>query len=279
MKKITLILIIAILPVMIWANFIGMNRGARAYAMGNSFVALADDATAVFWNPAGLAQLNKIEFTLSHQNLYGIEDLYNEMAAISLPLPYIRLGLGWRQIHLMDEYYEQQLALSAASIVWYKKIPIRFGVSINHYLANVDYSGADTPTAFDADIGLLIHPTKAFSVGFSSQNLLQAEMKFLQQADKLERKHTLGFAYNWRNIVIFTADNVWQNNSSQWNIGGEMWFYDVFAPRLGVNGENLTAGFGLKTKKWHFDAAVLSEENLGSTYRLDFGMSFDSFLN
>jgi long-chain fatty acid transport protein len=31
--------------------------GARALAMGGAFVAVADDATAVYWNPAGLAQV------------------------------------------------------------------------------------------------------------------------------------------------------------------------------------------------------------------------------
>ena len=31
--------------------------GARALSMGGAFVAVADDSTAVFWNPAGLAQL------------------------------------------------------------------------------------------------------------------------------------------------------------------------------------------------------------------------------
>jgi hypothetical protein len=39
--------------------------GARAMGMGGAFVAVADDATAVYWNPAGLAQLSKAEFALS----------------------------------------------------------------------------------------------------------------------------------------------------------------------------------------------------------------------
>ena len=38
--------------------------GARALGMGGAFVALADDATATEWNPAGLAQLNRAEATL-----------------------------------------------------------------------------------------------------------------------------------------------------------------------------------------------------------------------
>ncbi len=38
-----------------------MGTGARARGMGGAFIGVADDATAVGWNPAGLAQLEKME--------------------------------------------------------------------------------------------------------------------------------------------------------------------------------------------------------------------------
>lgn len=38
-----------------------MGTGARARGMGGAFIGVADDATAVGWNPAGLAQLDKME--------------------------------------------------------------------------------------------------------------------------------------------------------------------------------------------------------------------------
>ncbi len=42
--------------------------GARAFAMANSYVALADDATAMFWNPAGLAftPVREMQLSLAH---------------------------------------------------------------------------------------------------------------------------------------------------------------------------------------------------------------------
>lgn len=42
---------------------------ARASAMGNAFVGLADDASALFWNPAGLGQIRKSDFTIGLTNL------------------------------------------------------------------------------------------------------------------------------------------------------------------------------------------------------------------
>ncbi|MGH7740228.1 MAG: hypothetical protein ACREL1_08800, partial [bacterium] len=39
--------------------------GPRAIGMGSAFTALADDASAVYWNPAGLSQLSSYELELS----------------------------------------------------------------------------------------------------------------------------------------------------------------------------------------------------------------------
>jgi len=48
------------------ANGLNLNGfGARAAAMGGAFVGLADDFTAVFWNPAGLALMKKGTFGLT----------------------------------------------------------------------------------------------------------------------------------------------------------------------------------------------------------------------
>ena len=44
---------------------IGLGIGARAIGMGGAFTAVADDASTIFWNPAGLAQIpdNQIFFS------------------------------------------------------------------------------------------------------------------------------------------------------------------------------------------------------------------------
>ena len=47
-----------------------VGSGARATGMGGAFIAVADDATAASWNPAGLVQLEKPEFSIvyAYQN-------------------------------------------------------------------------------------------------------------------------------------------------------------------------------------------------------------------
>lgn len=51
------------------ASFLELPVGARAAALGGAGTALADDATALYWNPAGLAGLEKRDAAFSHAEL------------------------------------------------------------------------------------------------------------------------------------------------------------------------------------------------------------------
>lgn len=47
-------------------EFLQLGVGARAVAMGGAFSAVADDATALYWNPAGLSRIPSSEATFMH---------------------------------------------------------------------------------------------------------------------------------------------------------------------------------------------------------------------
>ena len=50
----------------IGGQFLKIGIGARAVAMGSAFVSVADDATAVYWNPAGIARIQKSVLSINH---------------------------------------------------------------------------------------------------------------------------------------------------------------------------------------------------------------------
>jgi len=52
-------------------EFLRIGVGARALGMGSAFVGLADDGTAAYWNPAGLATLSQRELTAMHAEQFG----------------------------------------------------------------------------------------------------------------------------------------------------------------------------------------------------------------
>jgi len=52
-------------------QFLKIGLGARAVGLGESFVAVANDPSAIYWNPAGLASLQRQEVALSHTGWPG----------------------------------------------------------------------------------------------------------------------------------------------------------------------------------------------------------------
>ena len=49
-------------------QFLLITPGARATGMGEAFVSIADDATATYWNPAGLAFQSQRQISVMHSN-------------------------------------------------------------------------------------------------------------------------------------------------------------------------------------------------------------------
>jgi len=69
-------------------TFLRIGVGARAEAMGETFVAVANDPSAIYWNPAGLASLQRNEASESHVD-WPADIHYDHL---TLVLPSRRLG-------------------------------------------------------------------------------------------------------------------------------------------------------------------------------------------
>jgi hypothetical protein len=63
------------------AEFLKIGVGPRATGMGSAFVAVSDDASALYWNPAGIAGLEKHEVFISHSRWIGDLD-FNYAGAV-----------------------------------------------------------------------------------------------------------------------------------------------------------------------------------------------------
>ncbi|UCF79749.1 MAG: UPF0164 family protein [Candidatus Eiseniibacteriota bacterium] len=67
------------------AEFLKVGVGARALGMGGAFVALADDASATYWNPAGIYSVTGTELEAMHAEQFG--DIINyDFLAVAFPL-------------------------------------------------------------------------------------------------------------------------------------------------------------------------------------------------
>jgi long-chain fatty acid transport protein len=83
MKKILITLLcLTLLPAFALANGLNLNSlGSRALAMGGAFVGLADDFSAIYWNPAGMSQISSKTF-----GFYGTDIIPSGTYMLQIPL-------------------------------------------------------------------------------------------------------------------------------------------------------------------------------------------------
>jgi hypothetical protein len=201
------------------AIFLLISPGARAGGMGEAQVAVANDAYASFWNPAGLAFLQGSEMALMHVNWLPnlADDMYYEFFAYRKHYPYlgtlgghlIYLNLG-EQIRMgesPDDYlgtftsYMTALTLSYSSLLSPKSsLGINAKVSYQH-LTNFGAGGEKgkgTSTDFGFDIGYLRKEflTPDLTIGLTVTNI-GPKVSFIDpaQADPQPTNFTLGINY------------------------------------------------------------------------------------
>jgi hypothetical protein len=76
------------------AQFLKIGVSPRAEAIGGAFTAIADDASAVFYNPAGLVQIENRQVMLSY--IQYPADITHSFAALAVPLRFGGvLGVGY----------------------------------------------------------------------------------------------------------------------------------------------------------------------------------------
>lgn len=65
-------------------EFLAIGVGGRALAMGSSQIAIVNDVTAGYWNPAGLAKIDYPQVSLMHEEHFGNLVNYN-YGAVAIP--------------------------------------------------------------------------------------------------------------------------------------------------------------------------------------------------
>ena len=87
-------------------EFLRWGCGARALAMGRAFTAVADDPTAIYWNPAGLGQLDQLAFSTMYSNLYLDTKYYYFAGTVPwdvIPSPALNTTFGFGYVGLKSD--------------------------------------------------------------------------------------------------------------------------------------------------------------------------------
>ncbi len=82
-------------------QFLKIDAGSRGVGMGGTFVAVANDVSSLYWNPAGLAQTTENEVLVTHTNY--VVDIQHEFLALSYHLSSNdAVGFSVTSLHMDD---------------------------------------------------------------------------------------------------------------------------------------------------------------------------------
>ncbi|MDZ4183027.1 MAG: UPF0164 family protein [Candidatus Cloacimonadaceae bacterium] len=83
-------------------DFMMIGSGVRPLGMGGAFAALADDGSAIYWNPAGIAQIRESELSAMHAFLYNGLASYDNISFVQ-PLPNgVSIGLNITRLSVSE---------------------------------------------------------------------------------------------------------------------------------------------------------------------------------
>lgn len=269
-------------------SFLHLGQSARAQGLGNCFVAISDDGSAMYYNPAGLSQLSKYELSTFYAPLW--EDTNYNFIGYAHPLE--KFGtVGGAIINLTSKSFQKRDDIFST--------PTDFNISEKAYflaygtnLSNRLSIGATlksvqkivdlySSSAFGIDAGLLYRFVgNKLTVGANFQNLMAPAPKLIEEKDKYPFYSRFGAVYRiepsktkWNDKLLLTADVDYSSFlQTKGHFGLEYWFGQNFATRIGrdVN-DFFTFGLGFNFSNFSLDYSVLPH-TLGVSHR--FGVSY-----
>lgn len=257
------------------ANFLTIPVGPRATGMGGAFVAVANDATAAYWNAAGMSRLSNNEFQAVHSD-WLVSTSLNWLGVVVKISDDDAIGLSVNQL----DYGEEDITTPenpmgtgqkwdamdiAFSLSYARNLTDRFSIggSVKYIQERIWNESA---SAFALDVGLLF--TTQFNnmrIGMNITNFgteMQLDGKDLLQPIDIDPAHagnndnivgSLG-TDSWTLPLVFTVglgldpidnedikwtvagDAIYPNNQTSYlNFGTELTWMQLISLRVGYN--------------------------------------------
>jgi len=162
------------------ASFLEIDIGSAATAMGGAYVSIANDVSSAYWNPAGLAYINKKQTFFMYQpwiadisNFYtGVAINYEQYGTLAFTMNYI--GYGNEPVTTVSqpegtgEYWGARDL--AANLCFARKLSDKFSIggNIKYIQQTIWHASAST---YAADLGALFEtPFNGIRLGASISN-------------------------------------------------------------------------------------------------------------
>jgi hypothetical protein len=268
------------------AIFSDLSPSARVMAMGGTFVALADDGFAIYYNPAGLYQVTDYQFHSSYQRPFGLSFLTHSWVDLAVPMgdygtlgfSFQKLGVEYKGVDMEGEktfQFGQGFKLMGDIHSW-----LSLGYALNLYSLefgrSVEGEALGSAHTFGLNIGVLAGLWERTRLGFMAGNINNPQMGESFKYD-LPQTIILGICYSPYEGFITNWDVEKElNNQTQLHFGAEGRLNNSLSLRVGLqNNPNFyTLGMGIYYQGISFDYAFSYNSEPGSTHQFTLGYRF-----
>jgi len=260
--------------------FLRLGNGARAGAMGEAFTAIADDATGIYYNPAGMANADGVELNVTHSE--WLMDTRFEQVSIVNEMLGGAVGFSFTGVYYgdMDRYPDYPALvpdgtfspydLSCAAGYAMDVLPnLSAGVTAKLIYEKIDFESA---TGWAVDVGLT-HTSMIEGLTLAASMLnLGPQAKFVEEKFYPPFQLRGGAAYRYdsawlKGNVIAATDAVFPNDgTAKLHMGMEYNYRRLVSVRAGYKAnydvQGATLGFGVVYRNLRFDYAYMPIESV-----------------
>ena len=273
-------------------SFLKSGFSARNIAMGDLGVASANDVSALYYNPALMADFVSPQLTFTNNQL--IQDVTSQMLGASFPLFGLPFGLGINTTSVSDievrtrpgdpeSTFNAHFFNASLSTGFYIYEKLSAGFSIKYLYEDIF---SDDASGWGFDFGLSYKDViDGLDLGASYRNV--GSMKKLREVEtELPTDLRIGAAYNFpvsqiQSDVTITGgmQKYTTTDDTHLNFGAEIFYDNVVAIRggymSGYDSKGLTAGLGLLWKGINFDYAFVPYDyGLGDSHIISLMYTF-----
>lgn len=271
-------------------SFLKIGIGARPIGMGESFCAVAEDVNTLYWNPAGIVQLENKEIIFMY-NRWLEEINYGYLGfvypfgkrAVGISIAYLDAG----KIQGYDKDNNPTSDVKASDLLisgsYSQKLNDKLLIGITAKIIQERLEN-ERATAYAVDAGILYRFLDNLSFAGVVQNIGITGIKFVKESQDLPMNIKIGTAYKISNLLLSIDLNKPSDRNYSTNFGGEYWIQKMIALRIGyktvntkdVNGNlyGFSTGLGIRYSSFQLDSAFLPYGELGSSFQVSFSVKF-----
>ena len=259
---------------------------ARTIGLGGAFVGVADDASAVAWNPAGLATLVPNELRFETAMLFEDTSINalnfavpgNKLPSFGLSIVALSSGGFQRTNELNDDLGEFSEGETAYILSAAKSVNTRFAVGTNVKVIRQSVEEASA-NGVGFDLGAIYQVNPSVKVGVSALNLGGPNLTLRDTKETFPLEFRVGFSatvLRGRGLLTAEVDQA-EGPGTRFRGGTEYWVQPAFALRVGYDEQDPAGGLSYRfANKYQFDYGVL-DHDLGLTHRVGLTYRFGGF--